>query len=392
MADRRRFYDEPDLYRIETQVVETGFDGERAWVRLEETVFFPEGGGQPADRGAIGGVPVLDVQARGERILHYVARPVPLGPASVEIDGALRFDRMQQHTAQHLLTSILADRHRLPTTAFHLGERYTAIEVAGAVPPKDRLLGFEDEVNLEIRRDRRVSARWVPPHALGSLQIRSRGLPEGHLGDVRLVEIETLDLNTCGGTHVARLGEIQMLRIVNAEPARGGARIRFLAGGRVLEELREAAAVEEAVQAQIGTAREEFAGVLEGWQAERRRLEHRVRQLERELAERIAAELTARTEPRLTRFLRDSGPDFLRAVALAVLARRPEALVVLVGAGPDGQDPCFLVQSGPAGPEDVTATGRRLSDLLGAKGGGRGRTFQGRGGRWPGDPALLGSL
>jgi alanyl-tRNA synthetase len=389
MADGKRYHEDPGLHRLETVVIETGVEEGRAWVRLEETIFYPEGGGQPADRGQIGGVPVVDVEARGEKILHFLERTVPLGPVSVEIDAALRFDRMQQHTAQHLLTSLLADRHELPTTAFHLGDRYTAIEVPGKVPAADRLVRFEDEANLEIRRDRRVSARWVPPEALGTLPVRTRGLPEGHVGDVRLVEIEALDLNTCGGTHVARLGEIQMLRIVDAQAARGGTRIRFLAGGRVLRELREAAAIEDALKARIGTAREEFASVIDGWQAERKLGARRIRNLERELAARIAAEMAQERGPRLARFAGDAGPDLLREIASALLVRRPEAVVALVGASPDGGDASFLVQSGPAGPDDVSPLGRALADRLGAKGGGKGRTFQGRGGRWPGDKEIL---
>jgi alanyl-tRNA synthetase len=293
MADRKRFHDDAGLHRLDTTVVEAGEEEGRPWVRLEETVFYPEGGGQPADRGTIGGVAVLDVLSRGDRILHDLARAMPLGPVAVEIDAALRFDRMQQHTAQHLLTALLAGRHGLPTTAFHLGERYTAIEVAGPVPSPERLREIEDEVNLEIRRDLSVSARWVSPEELSSLPIRSRGLPEGHAGQIRLVEIEGLDLNTCGGTHVRHLGEIQMVRILDAEPARGGARIRFLAGGRVLGELREEASIGAALKTRIGTAREEFAGVLDAWAAERKRLERRVKDLERDLASRVGAEIAA---------------------------------------------------------------------------------------------------
>jgi alanyl-tRNA synthetase len=389
MADRKRYYDDPNLARLETVVIEAGEEAGRPWVRLEETLFYPEGGGQPADRGTIGGVPVLDVLARGEKIVHFVERPVPAGPTSVAIDAALRFDRMQQHTAQHLLTSLLADRYELPTTAFHLGERYTAIEVPGKVPPADRLLAFEEEANQEIRRDRRVTARWVSPETFASLPVRTRGLPEGHEGDIRLVEIETLDLNTCGGTHVARLGEIQMLRIVDAEAARGQARIRFLAGGRVLRELREAAALEAALKARIGTAREEFASVIEGWQTERKLSARRVLRLEREIGGRIAAEMARESGPRLTRFVPDAGADLLREIATALVALRPDAVAVLAGAPAEGGEASLLVQAGPDGPGDVSGIGRALAERLGAKGGGKGRTFQGRGGRWPGKREIL---
>jgi alanyl-tRNA synthetase len=260
------------------------------------------------------------------------------------------------------------------------------------VPSPERLQAIEDEVNREIRLDRRVSGRWVRPEELGTLPVRTRGLPEGFAGSIRLVEIEGLDLNTCGGTHVARLGEIQVLRIVDAAAARGGTRIGFLAGGRVLRELRESAAIEAALKARFGTAREEFAGVLDVREEERKRLDRRVKDLERDLAGRVAAEMAADPAPLLARFVGESGPEFLRAVANAVVARRPDATVALVAAPPDGRDASFLVQSGPGGPEDVSSTGRKLAELLGAKGGGKGRTFEGRGGRWTGDPSLLRSL
>ena len=383
MADRKLFHEDASLDRIETEVIETGTLDGRPFVRLEATIFYPEGGGQPADRGTIAGVAVVDVRSRGSEVLHVLERPVPLGPVVAEIDAALRYDRCQQHTAQHLLTAILLNRHGLRTTAFHLGEEYTAIEVAGPVPSPERLRAFEDEVNEEIRRDRPVRARSVSPSELDAIEFRSRGLPEGFSGDVRLVEIEGIDVNTCGGTHVDRLSEVQVLRILGAEPARGGARIRFLAGGRVLREMRSQAAIEEAIRARIGTAREEFAGILDGWKDERHRLERRVRDLEAELARRDAAEMVAEPGAVLARRIDGAGPERLKALASAVLAERRDAVVALVGRSGDPPETCFLVQAGEAGPLDVTALGAKLRDALGAKGGGRGRTFQGRGGRWP---------
>src|SRR5512134_236929 len=134
MADRKLFYDEPEIDRIDTRGVATGELDGRPFVRLDETIFFPEGGGQPADRGTIGGVAVVDVRARGEEVLHLLEAPVAAGPVACVLDAARRFDHRQQHTAQHLVTAVLQDRHGLPTTSFHLGEAYTAIEVAGAEP------------------------------------------------------------------------------------------------------------------------------------------------------------------------------------------------------------------------------------------------------------------
>lgn len=389
MADRKLFYDDPALDRVETVVVESGERHGRPFVRLEATVFYPEGGGQPADRGTIGAVRVLDVTSEGDRIFHVVERPLPPGPVTAVIDGALRFDRRQQHSAQHLLTALLQDRHGLPTTSFHLGESYSAIEVAGGVPSPERLVALEDQLNAEILRDRAVRSRWVEPSELGAGTIRSRGLPEGHEGAVRLVEIEGIDVNTCGGTHVDRLGQLQMLRIVDAEPARGGTRIRFLAGGRVLRELRRAASVEGELRRRLGTSADRFCEVIGSWQAERRGLEKRVQDLERELARTVGEEMARQTGPRLARILTGAGVSLLRAVANTVRTMRPDATVILVGANRDGSDACFVVQTGTASGDDAAALGARLAQMLGAKSGGQGSSFQGVGGRWRGGPSRL---
>lgn len=382
MPDTRRFYDAPHLDRLRTRIVQAGEAEGRPFVRLDETIFYPEGGGQPADRGTIGEASVEDVVSRGDEVWHLLDRPLAPGEADTVLDAVRRFDHCQQHTAQHLLTAVLLDRHGLPTTSFHLGADSAAIEVAGEVP-RGAFRSFEREVNLHIREGRRVTTRWVDPEALRELPVRSRGLPEGHKGQVRLVEIEGLDLNTCGGTHVDHLGEIQALEIVDAEPARGGTRIHFLAGERVFRSLDRRRALETALKARIGTAPAEFPSVLDGWEAERRRLDRRVRELGEQLAEAVASGIASTPGPFLCAVREDAGPDDLRSLATALVGRRPDAVAVLAGEG------CFLVQAGEDGPADVAAIGARVRDLLGAKGGGRGKTFQGKGGARPSFAALL---
>ncbi|MCU0724493.1 MAG: hypothetical protein MUE73_01690 [Planctomycetes bacterium] len=377
MTARRLYHEDPALLSVETVVTGAGtFEG-RPFVLLRETVFHPESGGQPADRGSIAGVEVLDARERDGEVLHVVAGPVVAGPVLARIDGARRFDLRQQHTAQHLLTALLSEHHGRATTSFHLGESYTAIEVTGQVPSPADLREFEEEANAAIRQDRPVTARWVSPEEMESLPVRSRGLPGDHRGLVRLVSIEGIDLNTCGGTHVARLGEIQMVHLVDAAPARGGTRIRFLAGGRVLRRLLELSAREEALKTRLANAPEEFPRVLDGWLADRKLAEKRLRRLQTEIAERVAGELAAESGARLVRHLAISSAEGLRAIASRVLALRPEAVVELVGEDPDTGAVFFLVMAGPEGPPDVAADGERLRSSLGAKGGGRGRMFQG---------------
>ena len=380
MPDRKLFYEDPQRTEQPTRVVQAGRDERGAWVRLDETIFYPEGGGQPADLGRIGAARVLDVQSAGNDVRHYVDRDLPEGPVETSLDAPRRFDHCQQHTAQHLLTAVLLDQHGLATTSFHLGAASTSIEVRGPAPGRDDVRRFEREVNAHLREDRRVTTRWVDPDELPRLPVRSRGLPEGHRGAVRLVEIEGLDLNTCGGTHVARLGEIQVVEIVGAEPARGGTRITFLAGGRVLAGMDRRREIEEALRARIGTAPVEFASIIDGWNDDRRRLERRVRELEAEVAEAAAATIAAQDGDLLVAVRAGATAEALRTLATEVLRRRPEAVVVLAGGTDEAPGACFLVQAGSAGPADVAAIGGRVRDRLGAKGGGRGAIFQGKGG------------
>lgn len=382
MSDRKLFYEDASLDRVETEIVESGVVDGRPFVRLAETVFYPEGGGQPCDRGTIAGIPVVEVRARGSEVLHVLERPLPGGRVLALIDAQRRFDLRQQHTAQHLLSAILHDRHRMPTTSFHLGDEYTAIEVSGPVPDRARLAGFEAEANAEIRADREVRTREVEPGELAALGVRTRGLPEGHAGRVRLVEIAGIDLNTCGGTHVDRLAELQLLYILDAAPARGVTRIRFLAGGRTLRELQRLAVSESAIKERLGTGPEAFAAALDGWRADAKNAERRIRALETEVARSRAAEIATGAGQCLCARLEGMGPEMLSRIAAAALERRPEAVVVLVGDVEDSGEACLFVQSGSAGPPDVSEIGQRASEALGARGGGKGRRYQGRGGRF----------
>ncbi len=378
----------PAPVRAEARILERGERDGQPWVVLDATPFYPGGGGQPADSGTIGGVPVVSIIAEGGKLLHVVERPVAGDEVAAEVDAARRLDLSQQHTAQHLLTALFLGRHGLATTAFHLGEAYTAIEVRGPAPGPGLVASVEDEANALVAEARRVGVMWVDPGDMERLGVRSRGLPEGHMGRVRLVEIEGVDLNTCGGTHVTSLAGIQMIRIHDASPGRGGTRIRFLAGHRVMKRLRETDHLHEALKARLGTGPEEFVKVVDGWQADAREAGKRAKDLEMELASVVAREIAAGKGSVLARRVQDAGPEMLKAIARSVLDARPEAVVVLVG-GPAGQGrACFMVQSGSGGPGDVSDLGARVRDALGAKGGGRGRVFQGQGGSWAGGLSL----
>ena len=223
---------DPYASSLGTRILKCGEEKGRPFVVLEDTVFYPEGEGQPCDLGTVNGVAVVDVQKRVGELRHFLGAALPEGPASLKLDWTRRFDHMQQHTGQHLLTAVAQDQFQWETTAFHLGAQVCDIELdAPSIPPAE-MGRLEEAVAAEIRACREISARWVSPEAYGEEPVRSRGLPEGHRGDIRLVQIAGVDLNTCGGTHLRHTGEIEALKLLGTESIRGGTRLFYVAGGR----------------------------------------------------------------------------------------------------------------------------------------------------------------
>jgi Ser-tRNA(Ala) deacylase AlaX len=379
MSELPAYERDPYLTVLETRVVETGEEGGRPYAVLADTLLFPEGGGQPADRGVLEGLAVTDVQKRAGRILHFLARPLdPAAPATltVSLDWNRRFDHMQQHTGQHLLTAVAQDRFGWETTAFHLGEQVSDIELGVPRIGEADLAILEEAVAVEIRRARPVTCRRVAPEALPGLAVRSRGLPEGFTGDVRLVEIQGLDLNTCGGTHLRSTAELEALCLLGTEPVRGGTRLVFACGARARARMLAHERRNGALRALLGVPEERLAEAVTARQDQHRELERRVRLLEDELAETLAAALAAGPGVLAERHFEGKELSFLQRTARALTARAPGRTVFLT-ATQAGQS-CFLLASGPDSPMDAAVLGRELATILSAKGGGSGALFQGK--------------
>jgi alanyl-tRNA synthetase len=369
---------DPYLRELQTEVVETGTDGGRPFAVLADTVLYPEGGGQPADRGVLGEVEVTDVQRREGVIRHFLARPIELGPATVRLDWARRFDHMQQHTGQHLLTAVAADRFGWPTTAFHLGDTVCDVELGVASLDPARLAALEAAVAAEIRAARPVTARRVTPDEYAALEVRTRGLPAGHAGDVRLVEIAGVDRNTCGGTHVRSTAEVEAVKLLGGEPMRSGTRLTFVAGRRVRARLGAHEARNARLRALFGAPDGELAAVAEAKLGQLQAAERRVRAVEEELVEAIAAALTASPERVVSAHFEGKDVAFLQALARRLGEAAPGKAALLTAS--EGERAFFALEAGAGLALDVAAAGREVATLLGGRGGGAGRVFQGKAG------------
>ena len=369
---------DPYLTRLEVSVMRLGEAEGRPFAVLDDTLLYPEGGGQPADHGRLGEVLVVDAQRVDGELRHYLEAPCELGPTVLALDWPRRYDHMQQHTAQHLLSALALARFGWATRSFHLGPETSDIELDAAALSDGELAALEDAVMAEIVAGRPISTRRVSPEEYAQLNVRSRGLPAGHSGDIRLVEIEGIDLNTCGGTHLRSTGEIEAVKILRTEKLRGGSRIHWVAGCRLRRRLAE----HESRNAELRTLFDsderslvEIAGLnLEQLGATRRRVRH----LEGQLAEARVDSLAASAESMVSAHFDDAEGGLLQQIGRALLDRAPAKACLLTASGRKGS--FFLVATGSESPLDAGQLGPRVAEMLGGRGGGSGAIFQGKAG------------
>jgi alanyl-tRNA synthetase len=216
--------------------------GDKTAILLDKTIFYPEGGGQDADRGSINGVPLLDVRetAEGAEILHIVsaadAATLKPGAAVLLLDTRRRRDLTVQHTAQHLLSGTILRLTGKYTVSMHLGTEWNTIDVDTPELSPDTLIKVEDAVADAIEADAPVIIHLCPPEDLSRFPLRK--IPPQGEEVIRVVEIAGNDFSPCCGTHCKTTGEIGILRILGAEKYKGMTRVTFIAGRRVLAEAR----------------------------------------------------------------------------------------------------------------------------------------------------------
>ena len=347
-------------------------------VELDSTAFYPTSGGQPFDVGTLGDTRVLDVVDEDDgRVTHLTAGPLAEGiTVRATIDWARRFDHMQQHTGQHVLSAAFDRLFANRTESFHLGAESCTIDLARAVTAGEAAAAV-DEANRIVWEDRPVHVRFVSAAEAAALPLRKE---PARTGTLRLIEVEDFDLSACGGTHVARTGAVGIIVVPGIERFRGGARVQFLCGVRVrrrFDAWRDAFA---STQKYLSVAPDELASAIERIQDENKGLQRALRGAHEKLAVHEAAALVARAERVGERLVVVEAIADLDAVALkamaAAAATHHGAVVVLFGAA----SPALVVAaSHPAAAVDASATVRALVARFGGKGGGKSDLAQGGG-------------
>jgi len=373
----RLYYTDPSCRRFDA-IVTRAFDHDgRPAVTLDRTAFYPSSGGQPFDTGRLGGTDVVDTIDEGDEIVHVLASPLAQG-ASVtgEIDWTRRFDHMQQHTGQHILSGAFETLFENLTVGFHMGAEVSTIDLARDASSAEIERGV-DESNRIVWEDRPVSIRFVSKSEAASLSLRKEPQREGTL---RLIDISGFDLCACGGTHVDRTGAIGMIAVLGAERMRGGSRLTFVCGARALRALRTYRdAVAGSVRA-LSVLPNELPAAIERIQDESKELRKQAKGLQDKLAEREGARLAA-AAPEIAgaRLVVDAldGWDVagLKSLAAAATASA-RACVVLVTAA---QPVSIVVACSPTVPIDANAALQQLIHRFGGRGGGKAGLAQGGG-------------
>jgi len=262
------------------------------------------------------------------------------------------------------------------TTAFHLGERLSDIELDTPKVAPTQLVDLEEAVAAEIRACRPVTARRVGQQEFATLPVRTRGLPEGHTGDIRLVEIVGVDLNTCGGTHVGSTAEIEALKLLGTEAMRGGTRLFYVAGARLRHLLGAHHERSAKLRQLVGTSDDELPAGFSSKLDQLKEAHRTVKALEEELAVECARALALGQEPVLHAHWPARDLNFLQRVARELARLDPERIALLT-AGAEGQG-AFVLWAGERATIDLAASGRAVAEILGGRGGGSGRIFQGK--------------
>lgn len=376
MSEVPAYEREPYRTELSTEVSSIGEVDGQPFAVLEDTILYPGGGGQPADRGSLNGIAVLDVRRSEDGIRHLLERPAVAGPARLELDWQRRFDHMQQHTAQHLLSAVAADRFGWATTSFHLGARRCDIELDTPEAHPDHLAELEELVAGHIRAARPVTGRRLSPEEYAELAVRTRGLPDQHRGDVRLVEIEGVDVTTCGGTHLRSTAEIEALKLDATEPMRGGTRLYWLAGRRVRRRLAELEARNHELRQLFETSGGELATAAAARLDGLRGADRALRKLTGELAEARSQALVASPSAVVDAHFDNADAALLQRVARELLAQAPDKAALLTATGEKGS--FFVVAAGPESSVVAADAGPRVAELLDGRGGGSGPIFQGK--------------
>jgi alanyl-tRNA synthetase len=333
-ATRRLYFEDAYLTEFEARVVDRLTRDGRPAVVLHATAFYPESGGQPPDHGTLNGAAVVDVQEDGGRIVHFLDGPLDGEAARGRVDWPRRFDHMQQHTGQHILSQAFLETRNGETRSFHLGPDVSTLEIGLRSMEEADLEAVERAANAIVFEDREVKTYSVPQERIHEVPLRR---PPKVSGLIRVVEVAGFDYSACGGTHVRRTGEIGLIKVIGWEKIRDNVRFTFVCGGRALGDYAAKTRGLRRIAGAFSAQEKDAAGAVERTVAELKDARQRIRRMAESLAAVEAKELVARAAgPVIMLHLADRAPEEARFLALQVSRAGNFAALCGVAAGERG--------------------------------------------------------
>lgn len=374
---QRLYYEDSYLREFDAALIDTVSQEGRTALVLDRSAFYPTSGGQPFDVGTFGDVRVLEVvESDDGRVLHIVDR----APSATQLHGAIdwtrRFDHMQQHTGQHVLSAAFARLFDVRTESFHMGADYSTIDLAREVSAGE-IAKAEDEANRIVWEDRPVAIRFAPAEEAAALGLRKEPKRGGTL---RLIDVEGFDRSACGGTHVARTGAIGVIAVSAVERFRGGSRVTFLCGGRALAGFRLLRDTVAGSVRALSVLPADLPASIERLQAESKELRKQIKDLQTKAAAHEADSLADAAELiGGTRLVIAALPGWdaggLKTIASRI-TERPGHVAVLVGTPAPA---AVVVARSSDVAIDAASVLRAIVERHGGKGGGRPELAQGGG-------------
>jgi len=373
----RLYYTDCYLNEFQAKVLRSEVAPNGVKVYLDRTAFYPASGGQPADVGTLAGLEVLDVIDEGDEIAHLLRQ----APESEDVTGKIawekRFDHMQQHTGQHVLSAAFEKLGDYKTISFHMGAESASIDLDSDRLGSKQLEQAESAANQVLFEDRPVRIFFQSAHEASRMDLRKRALREG---EVRLVEVEGFDLSACGGTHVSRTGAVGLLLVRKVERLKGSTRVEFVCGGRALRFAQRDFKLLSEASLLFSAAPETLPGLIAKQSQElREEIRGREKLLER-LAEYQASELW-RESPvvegrRIVRRLFGAEESAQAKMLAHALTKLPGAVALL---GIKGKPTKLFFAQSPGGASEMGSVLKQTVAKFGGKGGG-GRDFSQGGG------------
>jgi alanyl-tRNA synthetase len=374
----RLYYQDSTLCEFTARIIQRSKTERGPAVQLDQTAFYPTSGGQPHDTGTLGGIPVMDVwEDEAGRIWHGLEGLLDDEEVTGLVVWTRRFDHMQQHTGQHILSAAFLDALNANTIGFHMGSEASTIDLDIPVITKDDIRNVEETGNRVVWENRPVKVQIIGDNELDSIPFRK---PPQVRGEIRVIWVEGYDASACGGTHVRSTGEIGVIKITATERYKSGVRVTFLCGQRALKDYQRVLENIQHASAGLSIHQDELGETIARMQEENKSTCRELNKIRKDLMAYKAKHLweeTPETEGirKVIAYRDDLSYDDVRAIA-ENLRRYPKTLILL--AATEEQTIRLLCTRSDDLPEvNVAGILKRAVESLGGRGGGSPSIAQG---------------